>query len=405
MRYVVIGASAAGLNGIEEIRRLDKDAEIILISKDDRIYSRCILHHYMQGIRTLEKLNFKDEDFIEKNKIHWIKGLSVTRLYAKEKSLELEDGRVINFDKLLIASGAKPSIPPMFKEDRNVIGFRNLSDCFEIMERAKIAKNIVVSGAGLVGLDALSGLLHINKNLTVLELKDRMLSMQLDKRAASVYEEAFKREGVKQYFGTIASEAVLDEEGNVVKLILSDGSSIPCDLLVITVGVRANVKFLEGSGVELDRFGLVIDSYGKTNFDYIYGAGDVTGRSPIWPAAVKQGIIAGSNMASVKREMDDFFASKCTMNFLGVPTMSLGIPEALDESYSVEIEDDGKNYKKIIHKDGVIYGAILQGDLSYSGILTQMIKNKIDTSKVKKPLFKIDYSDFFNIKDNFEFIY
>lgn len=405
MRYVVIGASAAGLNGIEEIRRLDKDAEIILISKDDRIYSRCILHHYMQGIRTLEKLNFKDEDFIEKNNIHWIKGLSVTRLYAKEKSLELEDGRVINFDKLLIASGAKPSIPPMFKEDRNVIGFRNLSDCFEIMERAKIAKNIVVSGAGLVGLDALSGLLHINKNLTVLELKDRMLSMQLDKRAASVYEEAFKREGVKQYFGTIASEAVLDEEGNVVKLILSDGSSIPCDLLVITVGVRANVKFLEGSGVEFDRFGLVIDSYGKTNFDYIYGAGDVTGRSPIWPAAVKQGIIAGSNMASVKREMDDFFASKCTMNFLGVPTMSLGIPEALDESYSVEIEDDGKNYKKIIHKDGVIYGAILQGDLSYSGILTQMIKNKIDTSKVKKPLFKIDYSDFFNIKDNFEFIY
>mgnify|MGYP000070250712 FL=1 len=103
--------------------------------------------------------------------------------------------------------------------------------------------------------------------------------------------------------------------------------------------------------------------------------------------------------------MDDFFASKSTMNFLGIPTMSLGIPERPDDSYDVVMEDKDGIYRKVIHKNGKIYGAILQGDLSYGGVLTQLIAGKIDVSKVKKPLFEIDYSDFFHTKENFEFYY
>ena len=86
--------------------------------------------------------------------------------------------------------------------------------------------------------------------------------------------------------------------------------------------------------------------------------------------------------------------------------MSLGINTPPDETYSVTTEEDGEgNYKKIIHKEGKIYGAIIQGDLSYAGVLTQLIRRKIDVSKVKKPLFNIDYSDFFNENDEFEFYY
>jgi len=177
-------------------------------------------------------------------------------------------------------------------------------------------------------------------------------------------------------------------------------------LLIVTAGVRANIGFLNDSTIEVDKKGLVIDRSGRTNDSDVYGAGDVTGRGPIWPVAVKEGVIAGSNMVGVHREMTDFFTSKSTMNFFGIPTMSLGINEPLDSSYSVEIEEDNRgNYKKVIHKDGKIYGATLQGDLSYAGVLTQLIKENIDISKVKKPIFKIDYSDFFNITDNFEFSY
>jgi NAD(P)H-nitrite reductase large subunit len=112
-------------------------------------------------------------------------------------------------------------------------------------------------------------------------------------------------------------------------------------------------------------------------------------------------------MSGRKINQDDFFASKATMNFFGVPSMSLGDANLKDDSYTTEIYKNEKKkiYKKVIHKDGVIVGAILQGDLSYSGVLTQLIRRKIDVSKVKKPIFDIDYSDFFHMDDNFEFSY
>ncbi|MFR2300313.1 MAG: NAD(P)/FAD-dependent oxidoreductase, partial [Clostridium paraputrificum] len=126
---------------------------------------------------------------------------------------------------------------------------------------------------------------------------------------------------------------------------------------------------------------------------------------PIWPTAVKEGIIAASNMLGRELFMTDFFGSKNTMNICNLATMSLGTVIKPDDSYEEVIDVEGEDYKKIIHKEGKIYGAIIQGDLSYAGVLTQLIKEKIDVSRVKKPLFDIDYADFFNIKENLEFTY
>ena len=110
-------------------------------------------------------------------------------------------------------------------------------------------------------------------------------------------------------------------------------------------------------------------------------------------------------MSGVPKKMTDFFASKSTMNFLGIPSMSLGNVNPENEEYSVEIRETKDSYKKIIHLNGKITGAILQGDLAYGGILQQLIARKIDIAKVKKPVFDVDYSDFFHTKDNFEFYY
>ena len=408
MKYVVLGASAAGISGVTELRNLDKDAEITLVSKDDKIYSRCILHHYMEGIRDVKKLEFVEDNFIEKNNINWVKGVAVTGVDINEKCVKLENGESVGYDKLLIATGSHTFFPPIphLKTAKNSIGFRNFDDCEKIMEMSKTCKNVVIMGAGLVGIDVISGLLHTDCTVHLVEMQNRMLSIQLDKRAASTYEDAFASHGVKQYYEKGVKELIVDENEKITEILLTNGETIPCDLLICCAGVRANVEFLQDSGIECDKFGLLIDAAGKTNVEGVFGAGDVTGRNPIWPVAVKEGIIAASNMCGIEAEMDDFFASKSTMNFLGIPTMSLGINTPPDDTYEVEIEsDDNGNYKKIIHKEGKIYGAIIQGDLSYAGVLTQLIRRKIDISKLSKPLFKIDYSDFFNEKNNFEFYY
>lgn len=409
MKYVVIGASAAGISGAKRLRELDPQAEITLISKDEHIYSRCIMHHYIEGIRDLNRLQFVPSNFIETYNINWIKGECVTQVNTTAQSVATDKGTVVNFDKLLIATGSHVFFPPIpgLRDAKNAIGFHDLDECEAIMEQAKTADHIVVMGAGLVGIDAVSGLLHYGKPISIVEMRDRMLGLQLDPVAASTYEKAFDKKGVKQFYNLGIKELHLNDQNEITSLTLSNGEELPCDLLIVASGVRSNVEFLEGSDIETDRFGLIIDALGQTSNPNVYGAGDVTGRNPIWPVAVKEGIVAASNMTGLAKEMTDFFASKSTMNFLDIPTLSLGLthPENPDD-YIIETEqDDQGNYKKIVHKDGKIYGAILQGNLDYSGVLTQLIRYQIDVSKVKKPLFEIDYSDFFNVTENFEFTY
>ena len=407
MRYVVLGSSAAGINAVRELRRLDPGADIVLVSQDEAIYSRCILHHYLGGQRDLERLCFAEKDFADLYRVDWRKGRACVGLDRAEKTVELDNGERVGYDKLLIATGSHTWIPPAenLNKAQNVIGFRNIGDIEVLKEAAKTAKHIVVMGAGLVGLDCACGFLELGVKVTLVEMAGWLLSKQLDQRAAKTYQDAFEKEGVAQYYGVGIAKAVLDEEGLVTEVILTDGKTLPCDYVVVTAGVRANVEFLEGSGLELSRFGLVYDASGQTSDPDIYGAGDVSGTSPIWPAAVKQGIIAASNMAGVERKQTDFFASKSTMNFLGIPSMSLGDVNGDGPDLTVEVREDKGAYKKIVHKNGKIVGAILQGDLAYGGILQQLIAYKIDVSRVKKPVFDIDYSDFFHMSDNFEFYY
>lgn len=407
MAYVVVGASAAGINAAKTLREINKDIEIILVSKDEYVYSRCILHHFLDGRRDIEDLDFSPGEFFKKYDIKWMKGVEVTGIDTKEKKLKLDNGEDLPYEKVVLATGASSFLPPIenLRTANNVIGLRNLDDAIRIKEIAPKVKNIIILGAGLVGVDAMAGLLDYDAKVTMIEMGDRILPLQLDHYAANVYIERLKEEGVDFRFNVRAEKVIVDENNNPVAIKLNTGEEVPGELIIACTGVRSNVGFLEGSGIECDKFGLIFNPKGETNVKDVYGAGDISGRNPIWPTAVKEGLIAANNMCNKDIYMEDFFGSKNTMNFCGVATMSLGTVIKPDDTYEEAVEIKGKDYKKIIHKNGTIYGAIVQGDLSYVGILTQLIKDKINIDRVKKPIFQIDYSDFFNEKENLEFVY
>lgn len=407
MVYVIVGASASGINAAKTLRENDKGIEIILVSKDEYVYSRCILHHFLDGRREIKALDFTPANFFEDYKIKWIKGVEVTGIDTSVKKLKLSNGEDLKYDKVLLAAGSSSFLPPIenLRTANNVVGLRNLDDAIKIKEEATKVKNVAILGAGLVGVDVLAGLLGYDINMTLIEMGDRILPLQLDNYSAEVYQDRLKEEGVNFKFGVRAEKVIVDDNNNPVSIKLNTGEEVPCELIIACTGVRANIEFLKDSGIECDKFGLIINSKGETNIKDVYGAGDITGRNPIWPTAVKEGIIAANNMLGKEVYMNDFFGSKNTMNFCGVATMSLGLVNKPDDSYTEETQVKGKDYKKIIHKDGIIYGAIVQGDLSYVGVLTQLIKENIDIRKVKKSIFDIDYSDFFNEKENLEFVY
>ena len=407
MKYVVIGSSAAGINAVRELRKTDPAGEIVLVSKDKNVYSRCILHQYLCGERTLERLNFAEPDFDRLYRVNWMRGREAVGLDREQKTLLLDGGEKLSYDKLLIATGSHTFIPPIKGLDGavNYIGFRNIDDIEVLKEVPKTCKNIVVIGSGLIGIDCATGYLHMGVKVTLVDFAGWLLNKQLDERAAKTYIDAFRENGVEQHYGVGVNEVRVGEDHRIYEIELSDGTVLPCDYFVVTAGVRSNVEFLKDSGLELSRFGLVYDETGRTSDPDIYGAGDVSGTSPIWPVAVKEGMIAAANMAGGKEKMTDFFASKSTMSFLGIHTMSLGVVTPPDDTYRVDIYDKNGVYKKVVSKDGVIVGALLQGDLAYGGVLQQMIARKIDVRKVKKPLFEIDYSDFFHEKKDLEFAY
>ncbi|MBK1813380.1 NAD(P)/FAD-dependent oxidoreductase [Clostridium sp. YIM B02505] len=406
MKHVIIGASAAGINAAKTLRDIDPKCEIVVISKDVNVYSRCMLHHYISGDRDLNTLSFVESDFFEANKITWLKGLEVKNIKADKKMLVLSNWDTISYDTLLIASGASASIPPIknLREANNVYPLRNIEDAVGISKNCKAQDNVVIIGAGLVGIDAAVGLIKKKVNIHLVEMADRILPLQLDKEASLRYEKLLEAKNVTLHLSASAKEVVINDNGEATGVVLNDNELIPCSLIVVAAGVKPNIDFLGDSGVRCER-GILIDKYCKTNVQDIYAAGDVTALSPIWPVAVRQGKSAALNMAGIETICEDNFAYLNSMNFLGLQAASIGIANAPDDSYIVDIFKTDKVYKKIIQKDGLIHGALLVGEISYCGVMTHLIKNKINISKINKSVFDLTFADFYGIKENGEYMY
>lgn len=407
MNYVVLGASAAGINAIKVLRELDEKANITLISKDEHIYSRCMLHHIISEHRTLDSLNFVETKFDEKYNISWKKSCTVNNIDIENKEVSiLETGEKFKYDKLLIATGASSAMPPIknLKKAKHVYGLRNIEDAYEIKEKAKDCKKIAILGAGLVGIDALIGLLEYkNLDISVIYREPFILNRQLDEYSASVYENKFKELGVEFFKGASVNEICMDNNENIIGVVLDDENYIECDMAIVATGVIPNAEFINKEFISYDR-GIIIDENCKTTAKDIFAAGDVVGKNAIWPLAVKQGIIAAYNMAGREEKIDDSFVYRNTMNFLGIPTVSLGIVD-MEEDCIVNVRKDETGYKKFIIKDNVIKGVIVQGDISYVGALTHLIKNNIEIPDLEKRIFEIGYADFFSVKGNGEFCY
>ncbi|SHK68422.1 Pyridine nucleotide-disulphide oxidoreductase [Clostridium cavendishii DSM 21758] len=406
MNYVIIGASAAGITAAKTLRKLDKYSSITIVSKDEEVYSRCMLHLVIGGIRDTKGISFIEDDFFSKYNINWIKGTEVINLNVEDKIIVTKDDKSIAYDKLLIASGASSTIPPIegLRECENVYVLRNIEDALQIKESLTKIKSAIIIGGGLVAIDAAYGLIEKGIKVKIVEMAPRILPLQLDEESSKVYKTEIIKHGGEIYTGVGVTKAIINESSMVQGVELRDGSIINGDIVIVAAGVRANTSFINEDSKKMNR-GIIINSKCETSYKDVYAAGDVIGKIGIWPLAVKQATVAAYNMSGHEKYIDDEFGFKNSMNFFGVPSVSIGLINAPDDSYNVDIFKRGNVYKKIIHKDDVIYGAILQGDISYCGVLAELIKNKHSIQKINKNIFDIDYSDFFNIKRDGAFSY
>ena len=362
-----------------------------------------MLHKYLSHERDAAGISFVDPDFFEKNQIAWLPGKTVNRLDTQRKKVYTDQGDEVSYDRLLIATGAESFIPPVgnLREAKNVFGLRHLRDAQAIDELAKDVENIVIIGSGLVGLDAAYGLMETGKKVSIVEMADQILPVQLDKTAAFEYQKRFEEAGARFYLGRKAADTVMEEDKIIREIILDNGEKLPCDLIIVAAGVRSAVAGMEGEGIVIDR-GIKVDDYLQTGAEGVYAAGDVTGLSGIWPNAQKQGETAALNMCGSHVEYTDRYAIKNTINFFGLVSMCVGV--ILPQEGDVVIaREDSRNYKRVVLRDGKVVGVLLQGDISHGGIWQYLIKNQISISGIQKDIFDLNFGDFYGIKDNGEY--
>ena len=405
MKHVIIGVGAAGIAAARTIRQMESDAEIVMISEDKHVHSRCMLHKYISGERDEVTISFVPENFFEKNRVKWLRGIKVTGVDVGKKEVLTADGAV-SYDKLLIAAGAESSRMPIaaFDTAKNVCGLRSLDDAKRIKEAAKNVEHIAIIGAGLVGMDAAYALLELGKKVTVIEIGTRILPLNLDEKAEEDYHARFETAGCNFSFGHKVSNAVVDSAGNITGLKMDDGSVIHCDFVVVAAGARPAVGFLKDSGILVD--GVVeVHRNMSTGTRDVYAAGDIVANlSGIWANAVEHGRIAARNMCDDPAIYTHFFATKNTINFFGLITLTLG--EVVSKpGDTVHTCHDSRGYRKIVFRDGTVVGVIIQGDISGAGFWQHLVRYGISIDDVQKPLRKVSFADFCGLDEKGEYFY
>lgn len=394
--YVIVGANVAAVGTIDGIRRHDTRSSILTISYETLgSYSKAMLADYIKG-SSAGYLEYRGKDYFERMGVNCLYGRRVTRLDLDKSKLLLEGGEEVGYKKLLLSVGGTP-FKPAIKGAENkelIFSFTEFIDAHKIREALPRFESVVVIGAGFTGTEIAYTLNKLNKKVSVVELGDRVLVKALDPKSSEIAESLMKAEGIEFYLNDTVEEISGNKEISGVKL--KSGKFIPCQAVITAIGVVPNGQLMANTPLNFNR-GLEVDEFMRTNIPDVYGAGDVVkaiditdGEKralPLWPLAYQQGIVAGSNMAGAKYP----YAGGLPMNslkFLKVPILSAGITTPPDQSYQVLRHDDQKGsfYRSLILKDGRLKGFVTIGAIDGAGVLTGLIKSRIDISDIKDSL-------------------
>jgi NAD(P)H-nitrite reductase large subunit len=399
-RYLIIGNSAGGIGAAEAIRQVDKEGVLTIVSEEPYpAYSRPLISKYLAKERTLEGMLFRRSDFYDQSNILFLSGKQVTRLELDSQSASLEDDEQITWETLLLAVGGRPIFPEMKGGDKTgVFAFTSLDDAKAIDRFLDNRKKAVVIGGGLIGISATEALVKRGLDVAVVEMKESILNTILDRQASSMAEEVLKQAGVRIVTGRTVAE--VNGRESVAGVTLDNGEALPCDLVLVAIGVLPRCELALDSKLAMDR-GIVVDHHMATNHPDVYACGDAAQAydfvysenrlSPIWPNAYIGGRTAGFNMAGIATEYAGGTAMN-SLNYFGVDITSAGLPTAPHEAgYEVTSKQDGSTYQKIILKDNIIVGMIFVGSIEKSGIIFGLMRDRINVESFRQSLFADDF--------------
>ncbi len=400
MNYVIIGNSAAGINCIEALRKVDQESQIINISDEPyQPYSRPLLSYLVAGKVTEDRMWLRPPTFYKDYNVKPVLGSPVVFVDTQNQYVYLENGERYPYDKLLVATGRKPLLLPIPGiTGEGVFYFTTLDMAKAIMSYLPTVKRVGIIGSGLIGLKAAEALTIRGLEVEVVELLDQIMPYASDRRASQILQYALESHGIKFHLNTSAKEILRDSQGRVVGMKLSSGETIECQMVIVAVGLTPNIDFMKGTEARVN-IGLIVDNYMRTTVPNVYAAGDVTeskdvitGKSnvhAVWPRASEQGYVAGMNMAGFEREYLGGYGMN-SVSFFGVSCISMGDIRTEKPEYEVLVKETPEEFKytKIILEDDRIRGAIVVGRFINVSALNRLLRKRVKVTVYKDNLLE-----------------
>ncbi len=398
--YVVLGNSAAGLTAIDAIRQRDRDGAITVVSQEpEPAYSRVALPYILSREKDLRQITLQGPDYYRANKVELIAGVGASGLDGKSKTVRLEDGRTVSYDKLLVATGSLSRVPPVQGiEEADVCYHWTLADTRKIERQLARAKRCFVIGAGFISLLTVSALIKAaGLEYTVVEIADQVMPQLLDREGGRALERGMREKGIEVVLGDQVSGIERGKNG-AYSIALKSGRSHDADMIVCGTGVRPNVDFLKDSGLEIAR-GVLTNERHETNIANVYAGGDcaegfdfLSGERAvhaIWPTAIDQGRVAGANMAGDSQTYPGSLSWNVTELF-GLASASVGEFRTRDSWEPIVFHNPQTNvYRKLLLDGGRIVGAVVIGRAEHIqdlGVVQAMIRRRTDVSRWKHML-------------------
>ncbi len=372
MNIIIAGNGPAAISAVEAIREIDRSSSITLLSREkERAYSPCYLYHYISEDISRDKLYIKEDDFYEKNNVNILFGISLEKVIPDKRSVRLSNGKTLTYDRLLLATGAEavlPGIPGI--QGEGVFFFKSLQDAERIISIIPKIKKAAVIGGGFIGLEIAEALRKKGISVTVIEKEDRLLPRMLDKEMAGIVSSHLLKNGIDIITGKVIKE-IERRDGHLCGLTTRDGITVPTDIVIVSAGVRPNIKPAEDTGIRTAR-GIIVNEKMETSIPDIYAAGDVAEieikgirkLNPIWLNATVSGSIAGSNMIRISKKLDAHIPDMNMINLFGLYIFSAGSPEGTG---SVKREDSAGIKKFIFDEDNRLKGIQIIGNEALKG--------------------------------------
>lgn len=386
MKYLIIGNGIAGVEAATNIRKIDKEGDITIITKSENLfYFRPRLIDYLANKVTFKEIIAKQKDFYEEKRIKNVFNTKITGIRLKAKNVIDSSGVTFKYDKLLLATGAKPFLPPIDGIDKKgVFIFRQKKDADNIKLFCKNKKDVVVIGGGLLGLEVANSLTILGKKVTIIEYFNQLLPRQLDEQGAKVLKTILERKGLSFKLGNVTEK--IDGKDKAERVILKSGEKVKTDAVIISAGVRSSLELAKDIKAEINR-GVKINDYMETSIKDIYAGGDIAEHREInyglWIPSKEQGEIAGKNMAGEKiKYKGSSFETR--LKVTGIVLFSAGEFNAKDGEIKTLQGDDV--YKKIISKNKELYGAIILGDDKAALLASKIFKDKKYINMLKEIL-------------------